>query len=193
MGTGGIVNIKAGPYYITFNLKTGFNWEIDEEGVDEDYTNQIIIHEGLDIPFRQTLSYSYFDTILVASLANVFDVVALPMPQGDVVIQLCEIDTSEESGGATLSIGLDTYGCHLDRGTISNPPGIQNMLIGVPVPLFGFRNELFEFVIDVSSISEPVTCSTWGGNGDIDLFLDFGSVPQISFVEGSTMVRRLLW
>ena len=60
--SGGIVNIKVKEYYITFNLKRGFNWEIDDKGGDEDYPNQILIHEGLDIPFRQTLRLSYFNT-----------------------------------------------------------------------------------------------------------------------------------
>ena len=106
--TGGIVNIKAGRHFITFNLKTGFNWELDDKGVDADYPNQVLIHEGLDIPFRQTLKNSYFDTKLVGNLEKIGDTFEAFLPEGDFKVRLCSIDTSG-SNGATVSIGLGNF------------------------------------------------------------------------------------
>ena len=187
--TGKIVNIKAGAYYITFNLKTGFNWEIDEKGVDEDYPNEVLIHEGLDIPFRQTLKDSYFDTKLVGHLKNVEDTWEVFLDEGDLKVRLCSIDTTG-SEGATVSVGLDNVGCALPPGAVSTPKGMQTLRNAVAITgLSGFRNEMLEFRMDVVPGSEKVSCSSWGGSGDVDLFLNFGSTPQVSFVEGMNAVR----
>lgn len=192
MYTGNIVNIKAAAYYITFNLKTGFNWEIDGKGVDEDYTNQVLVHEGLDIPFRQTLKNSYFDTILVGNLANVGDTVEISLPQGYLIVRLCSIDTTG-ANGAIVSIGLDNVGCALPPGEVSNPVGIQTLQNHVPVTgISGFRNDMFEFRMDFTDSSDPVTCTTYGGAGDVDLFLNWGSTPQVTFVEGLNAVRKIV-
>ena len=188
--TGGIVNIKAGRHFITFNLKTGFNWELDDKGVDADYPNQVLIHEGLDIPFRQTLKNSYFDTKLVGNLEKIGDTFEAFLPEGDFKVRLCSIDTSG-SNGATVSIGLDDVGCLLPEGEVSNPVGMRTLHSQVPVTgLSGFRNEMVEFRFDVAFTAETLKCTTYGGSGDVDLFINWESTPQVTFVEGLNAVRK---
>lgn len=187
--TDNVVNIKAGAYYVTFNLKTGFNREIDDGA--EDYANQILIHEGLDIPFRQTLKDSYFDTKLVGNLQTIGDTFEVLLTKGYLKIRVCSIDTTG-SNGAKLSIGLDNVGCHLDPGQVSSPIGVQTLQNRVPLTgLSGFRNDMFEYRLDLESLSEPVACHSWGGSGDIDMFLNFDSSPAITFVEGLNAVRNV--
>lgn len=188
--SGHVVNIKAADFFITFNLKTGINWEIDDEGVDEDYTNEILIHQGLDVPFRQTLAVSYFDTSLVGNLTHVEDMFVAHTMQGDLKIKLCSIDRIG-SEGAILSIGLDYVSCDLPTGKVSNPVGMRTLTSGVPLfGLSGYRDEVLEFRLDVPDDAQMAHCSSWGGNGDVDLFMNFRSSPQISFTDGVNTVSK---
>ena len=147
-----------------------------------------MIHEGLDIPFRQTLQVSYHDTKLVGNLAIPGETFVVAIDEGNLKIRLCSID-KKGSDGATLSIGLDDVGCDSEPGAVSNPIGIQNMKPGVPVDgISAFRNEIIEFRMDIDMDVESVTCTASGESGDADLFINFGSSPQISFTAGVNAV-----
>lgn len=180
VSTGGIVNIKANKYFITFNLKMGFNDGIDKEGRDEDYTDEVVIHEGKDIGFGQSVFGSYATTILVGNLTYTGDNFTVAIGDDNLVIELCSIDKSN-ADGVLLSIGLDAVDCVSD-GVVAKPRGIQTLRNGVPaMGLSGAKNEILEFIMDIPQQPQSVTCATSKGSGDVDLLVNFLSTPQVIY------------
>lgn len=174
LATGGIVNIKVDKYFVTLNLKKGINSETGE------YANQVVIHEGKDIHFGQTISAAYYDTKLVANLETQGDKFNVASGSGNLRIELCSMDTVG-SVGAMLSIGLDATDCQAD-GVVLKPSGMQTLISGVPISgLQGNKNDVLEFKMEFSQTPDSVTCSTSGGTGDVDLIVNSMSSPQVSY------------
>lgn len=189
MATGGIVNIKADKYYITFNLKQGINGGIDNKGRDEDYTDQVVIHEGNELLFGQSVFGSYKNTILVGNLTKAGDQFTVALDAGNLIFQLCSIDKIG-SNGVLLSIGLDTVNC-VSNGAINRPRGMQTLQNGVPVTgLSGVENEILEFIMEIPLQPKSVTCRTRDGTGDVDMVMNFLSSPQILYSSANEVSKR---
>lgn len=187
VSSGGIVNIKVGNYFITFNLKQGINGGVDNQGGNEDYTDEVIIHEGRDIKFGQTISAAYANTILVSSLKSSGDIFTVPIGSSTLRIKLCSIDKSGTEG-AMLSIGLDATNCN-KLGAVHYPKGMQLLADGIAVSgLSGAKNEILEFKMAIPHNPDAITCSTSGGTGDVDLIMNFLSSPQILYSTGVNAV-----
>jgi hypothetical protein len=182
LSTGGVINIKIGEYYITYNLKQGINAGIDFRNGSADYPNEVIIHQGQDIQFGQTTNGVYFTTSLVSNLAGPGDDYQVNnFSGGNLVIELCSIDQSG-TAGATLSIGLDTGCAGATSGSINNPQTIQSIQSGVAVTgLSAPKDEVIEFKLNVPPGASSVTCTSSGGTGDADLLINFLSTPMILF------------
>lgn len=186
---GGVVNIKAGAYYITFNLKLGFNSDIEPEDYDELYTNQVVVHRGEDIKFGQTTPSVYASTSLVSTLANVNDKYSVAVEGGKLIVQLCSIDTVG-SNGVELSIGIDASDCIVSGG-VQSPQGIQTLQNGVPITdISGTKNEIIEFKMDLPYEPEKVICTSFGGTGDVDLIMNFKSTPQVLYSSDVNTVSK---
>lgn len=192
---GNVVNIKAGEYFITFNLKTFFNSGIDRAGYDEDYPNEVLIHQGQDIMFGQSIHSAYHDTSLVGSLAEVnnrymVEVVDIGNVVGDLIIQICSLDPMG-TGSVELSIGVDAVDCDT-MGNVNTPQGMQILTSGVPVMgLSATQDEIIEFKMDLPYEPEKVICTTFGGSGDVDLIMNFDSSPQVLYSSTINTVRTL--
>jgi hypothetical protein len=182
ISTGGVVNIKVGEYYITYNLKQGINEGNDFRNGSFDYPNEVIIHQGQDIQFGQTTSGVYFTTSLVSNLGSPGDDYQVNnFNGGNLVIELCTIDQSG-TAGTTLSIGLDAGCAGAASGSINNPQTMQTLQNGVAVSgLSAPQDEVIEFEISVPPGASSVTCTTSGGTGDADLLINFLSTPMILF------------
>lgn len=185
--TDGIVNIKAGPYYITYNLKRGINSGIANVRGDTDYTNEVVIHKGLDIPFGQTTSGSYFTTSLVGNLSTVGNIFQETLSGNTLKVKLCKIDKIGQDG-AWLSIGLNAETCN-DFGPVVHPQGIQLLTDGVPTTsVSAAKDRIVEFKMNLPIGTESVSCRSSGGKGDTDLILNLESSPQVLFEEGVNTV-----
>lgn len=182
LATGGVVNIKVGKYYVTFNLKKGINRGIDGKGGNgERYTDEVLIHEGMDVHFGQSVRSSYKTTSLVGHLASFRDKYEVALENGNLHIELCSID-KKGSDGAMLSIGMDAASQCKRLGALHKPQGMRSLLSDVPVTgLSGKEYDLLEFKMQIPYKPESVTCSTGGSaaTGDVELYMNFWSSPHV--------------
>ena len=190
VANGGVVNIKAGEYFVTFNLKRDFNRGVEAEDYGELYPNQVLIHHGQDIKFGQTTPSVYSPTSLVASLAGANEKYSVAVNEHEkLIIQICSIDPYG-SNGVVLSIGLDAADC-LIPGVIHTPQSIQSLRSGVPIQdISGKKNEIIEFKMDLPYEPENVICTSFGGEGDVDLIMNFKSTPQVIYSDDVNTVSR---
>lgn len=189
--TGGIVNIRADNYFITFNLKRGIIGEVGE------YENQVVIHKGQstsgarDVTFGKSTFDSYSSTVLVKGLASPGNEYSVNVSNGQLRIRLCSIDTVG-SDGVMVSIGLNAVNCNNVGGT-SHPQGIRELQPGKAVSsLSGAKDDILEFIMPIPKNPNEVECKTSGGTGNVDLLMNFLSTPQVLHgVEGNTVRRSL--
>ena len=170
-----------GPYYILYHLRRGINDGIDDENdlVEQDYTDEVIIHEGKDMQFGQSISANYQATYLRGNLKDVGDTWSVTLNGQNLQVSLCSIDRFG-SAGAMVSIGYNAINCNT-AGPVTNPVGFQTLTDGVTVSgLSAGTDQVLEFIMEVPNNPDSVTCATSGGTGDSELILSFGNSPRYS-------------